>query len=89
MFVIRTDRRGRRWSRVVAVPLGAVALVGRAACGTGTDASAASGTGASATVDGSASDGSSAMTSICCTVFATPSMSKSRRTLKKCWWFGA
>jgi hypothetical protein len=42
MFDIRTDRRGRRWSRLVAAPLGVVALVTLAACGTSTGTSAAS-----------------------------------------------
>ena len=37
-----------RWSRWVAAPLGAVALVGLAACGTGTEASAAGGSAAQA-----------------------------------------
>lgn len=38
---ISTRRRGRRWSRLVAAPVGVVALVGLAACGTSTDTTAA------------------------------------------------
>jgi hypothetical protein len=42
MSNIRTDGRSHRWGRLVVAPMGAVALVGLAACGTSTDASAAS-----------------------------------------------
>jgi hypothetical protein len=44
MVDIRTDRRVRRWRRLVAAPVGVAALVSLAACGTGTsaDTSAAS-----------------------------------------------
>jgi hypothetical protein len=37
MIDIRTPRRARRWSRLVAAPVGVVALVGLAAGGTSTD----------------------------------------------------
>jgi hypothetical protein len=52
---IRTDQRGHRWSRLVVAPVGAVALVGLAACGTSTDASAAS-TGSAPTTASAGAD---------------------------------
>jgi hypothetical protein len=52
---IRTDRRGHRWSRLVAAPIGLVALVGLAACGTSTDASTAS-TGSAPTTASAGAD---------------------------------
>ena len=52
---IRTDRRGRRGSRLLAAPIGLVAIVGLAACGTSTTASAAS-TGSAPTTASAGAD---------------------------------
>ena len=48
MIDISTRRRGRRSLRLIAAPVGLVALVGLAACGTGTDSSTGAATGESA-----------------------------------------
>jgi hypothetical protein len=48
MIDISTRRRGRRALRLIAAPVGLVALVGLAACGTGTDSSTGAATGESA-----------------------------------------
>ena len=52
---IRTDQRGHRFRRLLAAPVGAVALVGLAACGSSTTASAAS-TGSAPTTAAAGAD---------------------------------
>jgi hypothetical protein len=64
MTSIPTDRRSRRWSRAVAAPLGAVVLVGLAACGTGTSTDPAAGTGASTSGTASAQPGAPSDTAV-------------------------
>lgn len=55
MSKIATRRRNGRWTRLVVAPLGAVTLVGLAACGTGTgSAAAATGTTSAPTAAASA-----------------------------------
>ena len=68
MIDISTRRRGRRALRLIAAPVGLVALVGLAACGTGTDAStsapsAAEGSAAPAAAGGPSDSAMAAYTS--------------------------
>jgi hypothetical protein len=51
MIDIRTGRRNGRWTRLVAAPVGVVALVGLVACGTSTGSAASTSTGTSASAE--------------------------------------
>jgi hypothetical protein len=56
MIDIRTGRRNGRWTRPVAAPVGVVALVVLAACGTSTGSAASTSSGTPASAEPSAAD---------------------------------